>query len=112
MTATLEDKDGERSIKVNRIFPEDLRTYFVANFIVQHEPENFILSLFELWPPIILGETKEEKLEVVKSIDSIDAKCVARIVLTPTRMREFIEVITENFKAYEKKITGAKSTED
>jgi len=71
----------------------------------------FILSFFEVWPPAILGETDEEKQEMLDSLESVEAKCVARLVVTPSRMREFIAVMNENLSNYERLIKALSSEE-
>jgi hypothetical protein len=90
-----------KEIRVERVYPEDLQSHFVSNLVVQHRPEFFILSFFEVWPPAILGETEEEKKQVLDNLDHVEAKCVSRIVLTPGKMQEFVEVMSENLEKWE-----------
>lgn len=90
-----------KEIRVERVYPEDLQSHFVSNLVVQHRPEFFILSFFEVWPPAILGETEEEKKQALDNLDHVEAKCVSRIVLTPGKMQEFIEVMSENLEKWE-----------
>ncbi len=90
-----------KKTKIERTYPDDLKSYFVANVVVQSQPDNFILSFFEVWPPAILGETEEEKLKEFNAIEHVDAKCVARLVLTPSTMKEFLDTMAENWKNYE-----------
>jgi hypothetical protein len=87
-------------IKVERNYPDDLRSYFVSNIVIQHQPDFFILSFFELWPPAIVADTEEEKKIMVDSLTTVEAKCVARIVLTPARMKELQELIAQNLSSY------------
>ena len=93
-----------KKIRIERIYPEDLRSHFASNIVVQHQPDAFILSFFEIWPPAILGETDEEKQQALEAVDRVEAKCVARLVLTPSKMREFVETMTENLLNYERMI--------
>jgi non-ribosomal peptide synthetase component F len=90
-----------KEIRIERVYPEDLQSHFVSNIVVQHQPGIFILSFFEVWPPAILGESDEEKKQVIDTIDHVEAKCVARLVLTPSKMREFLETMSENLHNYE-----------
>ena len=90
-----------KKIKIERTYPDDLKSYFVSNVVVQHQPDIFILSFFEVFPPAILGETEEEKFQALNAIDHVDGKCVARLVLTPSVMKEFLDTISENWKNYE-----------
>jgi hypothetical protein len=90
-----------KKIRIERVYPEGLQSHFVSNVVVQHQPDAFILSFFEVWPPAILGESDEEKKQAIDAIDHVEAKCVARLVLTPSKMREFLETMSENLQNYE-----------
>lgn len=95
------EKMFAKKIQIERIYPENLQSHFVSNVVVQHQPDIFILSFFEVWPPAILGDTNEEKRKALEAIDRVEAKCVARLVLTPSKMREFVETMAENLQNYE-----------
>ncbi len=89
-----------RQVPLNRIYPENLQTYFVSNMVVQHDPDIFILSFFEAFAPPILGDSPDEIKSFVEKIEKVDAKCVARIVVTPSKMKEFVHVLTDNLNKY------------
>jgi len=91
-----------KKVRIERIYPDDLQSHFVSNIVVQHQPDIFILSFFEAWPPAILGETEEEKQQALEAVDRVEAKCVARLVLTPSKMQEFLETMKENLQNYER----------
>jgi len=93
-----------KKVRIVHKYPEDLKSNFVSNIIIQHESDHFILAFFEIWPPVILGETDEEKRIAIESLEQIEAKCVARLVVSPTKMREFARAIQENLAIYEKKL--------
>lgn len=90
-----------KSIKLERVYPENLHSHFVSNIVVQHEPDSFILSFFEVWPPAIIGGDEEEKQKELEKINRVEAKCVARLVVTPKKMADFVKAMTENLKTYE-----------
>lgn len=92
-----------KKIKIEFNYPNDLKSHFVSNLVVQHQPEFFILSFFEGWPPVILGDSEEEKRKALESIEKIEAKCVSRLVITPEKVKEFITAISQNYKNYEEK---------
>lgn len=87
---------GQRSLAIEWEVPDHTETIFSNNVIVQHTDQEFILSFFVTFPPIILGDTR--KLE---SLDSIKAKCVSRIVLTPEKMKSLIQAMQINYQKYE-----------
>ena len=88
-----------KEIPIKRIFPEALQSYFVSNMVVQHQEENFTLSFFEVWPPALVG-TEEDMREQFEDFKYVEAKCIARLVVTPNKMKEFIDVLSENYKNY------------
>lgn len=90
-----------KQVRVVRKYPEELQSFFISNIVVQHEPDRFILSFFEVWPPVIIGETDDEKKRLLDSLESVEAKCVARIVLSPERMKEFLQIANDNYSKFE-----------
>lgn len=96
-----------KAIKINYVYPDDLKSYFSTNSVVQHQKDHFILSFFETWPPAILG-SKEEQLSQFNHLDKINAKCVARIILTPDKMGDLIRVLEENYHTFLEKQQGGK----
>lgn len=96
-----EERIVAKKVRIERTYPEDLQSHFVSNVVVQHQPDVFILSFFEVWPPTILGDTDKEKQKALEAVDRVEAKCVARLVLTPSKMREFVETMAENLQNYE-----------
>jgi len=96
-----EESMDAKTLRINRIYPPDLQTHFVQSVVAQHQVDYFVLSFFEVWPPLILGETEDEKRREVETLESVDAKCVARFVLTPDRMREIVDILTENLRKYD-----------
>lgn len=93
-----------KEVKLRRIYPDDLSSHLVANLVVQHQPDIFILSFFEVWPPPILGRTEEDMQKEIEAIDQIDIKCVARLAVTPARMKEFVAIMSENLQNFEREI--------
>lgn len=86
----------QRSLAIEWDVPDHTEAVFSNNVIVQHTDQEFILSFFVTFPPIILGDTKK-----IESIDSIKAKCVSRIVLTPEKMKSLIQAMQINYQKYE-----------
>lgn len=100
-----------KKLKIKRHFPEDLKTYFVSNIAIQHDPTAFFISFFEILPPLVVGDTEEETKRMLTSLDHVDATCVSRIILTPDKMREFLAAMRENYQKYEdllKKLSEAR----
>ena len=66
---------------------------YATNMAVQHTDREIILSFFEIIPPLIFTSQDQE---VLQSLKSIRANCVARIIVSPERMQKFIDVLQEN----------------
>lgn len=107
-----EESQAGKAVPLARKYPEDLESNFVSNIVVQHQPDFFILSFFEVWPPPILGETEEETQQALESIEEVEAKCVARLVVTPRRMQEFIQVMSDNWEKYKSKLAMVKAASE
>ena len=75
--------------------PDDIITRYATNLVVQHTDQEFTLSFFETRQPILLG-TPEESLATVKKLKTMRADCIARIVVTPEKMSQFVEVMGRN----------------
>src|SRR5215216_2408009 len=85
--------DG-REIPINWYFPDDLVSGYATNILVQAGPEEFYVSFFEAPPPVIM------RPEDVEKINEVEAECIARIVINPRRMGDFIRVLQQQFEAF------------
>jgi hypothetical protein len=79
-------------------FPEGLDVTFSDNVAVQHTPSEFIITFAQLHHPMI------RKSDDYDDIESIKAKVVARIVLTPPKMLEFIQSLQDNWRIYQRRM--------
>jgi hypothetical protein len=98
----MSETSTSKKVRIVRKYPDDLQSHFISSIVVQQEPDRFILTFFEIWPPAIIGETDEEKQQILESLDYVEAKCVARIVLSPSKMEEFLQIATDNFSKFER----------
>jgi len=89
-------------VPIEWYYPEDIVSRYVTNMVVQHTEHEFIVSFFEVQPPVLLGdvETRTAQLDEVKSVR---ANCVARVILAPERLAEFIQVLQDNLDNYRKR---------
>jgi hypothetical protein len=61
---------------------------------VQAGEEEVTLSFFEIVPPLVIAETKEQ-MEILRE-QGISADCIARITIAKNRFPSFVEAIKEN----------------
>lgn len=96
-----EKRIASKRVTVNHVYPESVETKIPNHFVIQHDEETFTLSFFEIRQPIILEGTNAEKVAQLDALTEVDAKCVARLVLTPARMYNFVAAVQENFERFE-----------
>ena len=85
-------------------FPDDLLSGYATNILVQTGEQELFISFFELQPPVLLTPEDATKLE------SVNAECIAKIIVTPERLTLFIEVLQKQLDAYNAKKAGAQKS--
>ena len=78
----------------------DLPTLFATNLLVQRSADIFTISFFEIRPPILLG-TPEQNQATLSEVKQLVARCVARVVVTPERMKEFAGIFNTSYQAWQ-----------
>jgi hypothetical protein len=89
---------SEKLVPIDWVVPDDIVTRYATNIVVQRSEHEFIISFFEAEPPIIVGPD-DRKEKALASIQSVQARCVARIVVAPKRVDDFVRVLTEQIEA-------------
>jgi hypothetical protein len=69
------------AVELKWFIPEDIRTIYSNHVIVQKSEHECFFLFFEVNPPLFLG-TPEEIQEQAKSLDHVQAKCVARLAVS------------------------------
>ncbi len=75
-------------------------------FIIQHDPGEFTLTVGQMSPPLILGSTNEERLAQAKSIEYLPIRTLARLSMSPQRVRELIAVLQTNLDRHDETTEG------
>lgn len=96
----MENEKNILSLPIDWHIPKDLRTGYATNLVVQHTEHEFILSFYEVYPPILLG-SKDDIANRVEELDTVRAECVGRMVVSAERMSEFIKVMQNNLTKYQ-----------
>lgn len=81
--------------------PDDIVARYSTNMVVQRLDNEFLISFFEVKPPIILGDPDAIK-DGLKSLKSIQANCVAQIIVAHDKLPSFINALQKNYKGLEK----------
>jgi ABC-type uncharacterized transport system ATPase subunit len=79
-------------------FPEGVNLTFADNIAVQHTPSEFTITFAQVRQPLV-GKTSD-----YDKIETIPAEVVARIVLTPAKMVEFLKALQENWSIYQRRM--------
>ena len=93
---------GGEARKIEWRIPVGFPSYYVTNLVVQSSASEFSLSFFDVKTPFFIG-TPDEIAKQRAETTSVPADCVARIVVTPARMREFVDVLNASIKIHQEK---------
>ena len=80
--------------------PEGFPTHYATNLVIQHTEHEFFITFFELVPPITLGKTPEE----IARTESVRARALTRVAVSPERLERFIQVMQDNVASYRSSI--------
>jgi len=97
-----QEPDQEAGIAVPIVYVggEDVPVLLANQFVIQHEQNEFVLTLGQVTPPILLG-TLEERREQAQKLAYVPVKVVARVAFTRERLVELIEVLQEHLRKYD-----------
>ncbi len=65
---------------------------YADNLAITHTESEFIMSFLQVQPPLVL--------EGHEPPTSVRTQCVARIIVSPSRMPQFIETLFKNWQRY------------
>lgn len=85
------EESKNRQLTIEWKTPDSIFSRYATNIVVQKTEHEFVLSFFELHPPLILGELPPD-------MDTVPAECVARIIVSAQKMPEFIAVLNEHLR--------------
>ena len=92
---------SEISLPLSFHVSEHVVSRYATNFVVQCTGQEFILSFFEALPPFLLGDNPEENRAILEQAGRVHAECVARVVVSPERMRQFAAVVESAVTRYD-----------
>jgi len=90
------EESGE--LRIEHVFPSDAPFRFANHFVVQFDHgAEYRLLFFEIEPPFVLGD-QEEQQSKLQAMRKIEARCVARVIISAARMPEIAAAMLENLK--------------
>ena len=97
-TESPESPEGVRSITVQLDGLEEVTPQFANIVHANNDRQAFQLVFSQLMPPVILGP---EDREALFRQGAVSAKVVARIILTPLVLEQFIDVLRTQLGQYQ-----------
>lgn len=77
--------------------PDGTVARYATNMVVQRLENEFLISFFEILPPMVLGEPSEISKKL-KQINSVTANCVAQIIVSAEKMPAFVDALDNSIK--------------
>ena len=102
---------GRKEVPIEFV-PSDIPGLYATNIVVQHTPTEFVISFWEVKAPPILGTTEEEKKATFEGVEQVPAHCVARVVVSPGRMKGFAGAMQENWESYHRKFSATEDNDE
>ena len=81
---------------------ENVPIVFANNLFIRHEEDIFIITFAQAHGPYIVNPTPEQ----LKQIGKIPSQVVARIAVSPVKMKEFLDVMSDIYERFMKMKTG------
>jgi hypothetical protein len=82
---------------------DNMPILFVNQFSGQVGQQSEVLLTFgQLAPPIILGETQEERVRHARGLTHISVKPIARVAMTRAGLEELVGVLHKTIENYDK----------
>ena len=89
---------------------DDHSVVFANQFLIQHQPDEFVLTVGQLVTPPLLG-TDEEKREQLARVSYVPIRAIGRYGLTRRRIEELIAVLQENLERHDAMMEKLKEEE-
>ena len=91
---TIEHEDYV-TVRITHVNPAGVDLTFADAIAIQHTDTEFTITFSQVYQPLIFEPSEYDNLKTV------EAKVVARIVLTPKKMAELIRGVEENWRVFQ-----------
>jgi flagellar motor switch/type III secretory pathway protein FliN len=79
---------------------DDAPMLFANQFAIQFNKDEFILTIGQLQPPLLLG-TPEEMREQASRLTHVPVRVLVRVGMTSTRVAELAKLLADHLRRYE-----------
>lgn len=102
MSDSNSSKPLTKTLRLEFKYPDNIESKFATEVMVQHQKDYIVLSFFEAVMPPLLGATEDEKSKLLEKLDTVEAKCISRIILTPEKFKLALNMMNSNLEKWEK----------
>jgi hypothetical protein len=96
-----DETPSTKQVPVVWVDQTDGRAQWVNQILSTFQPDEFVVTLGQLVPPPITGDTEEERRDALSNISFVPINTVARVVMTRQRIVEFIDVLQRNLAQHD-----------
>lgn len=103
-----------KPVKIDYVFPDGRKSTFVNHATISHTEEGeFHVCFYEIAHPMIMGD-EGAIAKALSELDSVQAECVAKLVISAERLPKMIGALATNYNKYlmEKREQSHESSED
>ncbi len=93
---------GPIAVPVVFIGLEDVPILFVNQFVISFQQDEFILTMGQLAPPVLLG-SEEEQREQAAQLSYVPVKVVGRVGMNRLRMGELVSLLQTQLQRYDER---------
>ncbi len=79
---------------------EGVPVLLANQFIIQHNQDEFILTIGQMVPPALLGD-EQARIAQLQEIERVSVKPLARIAFTRARLIELVQALEGNREIYD-----------
>lgn len=97
----MDEQPLEREVPLTWVDVDDVPVFFANQFIIQHNQDEFILTIGQMVPPPIVGPL-EQREEQIEQIDFVAVKPLARIAFTYSRLMELGQALEGHREQYDR----------
>lgn len=110
MTNKIENGDTI-NIPLRWHIPDNIVSRYATNMTIQEGENEFIISFFEVIPPILLGPP-DARAKKIKDLKEINAECVARVIVAADKLPSFIDAMQSNLEIYKARVATDEAEDD
>jgi len=103
-------KKDDIQIPIAFIGADEVPIHYANQFVIQHQANEFILTIGQITPPILLG-TGDELRSQAESLSYVPVHVVSRIAMTRQRLVELMDALKTNLEAFDSKQSGGSENE-